>query len=204
MPNWCENTLLIRGLPEDIIKFATDNQDGPRITSVPIPEGLVKGTKDPKTGTIIPLSFAQTAPVPDGYYDDGRWHDWCAEHWGTKWDLDEETRVRSNQGELAFSFETKWLTYEFLTAWAPPAAWLATVAQKYPHLSVALKYKEEAMDFAGVVFCQGGTVQIDAELEVGEYDKDFAELLAEDGFSLDEEEKVRVLQPRDELDKVSF
>src|ERR1035437_794754 len=157
MPNWCENKLLVRGLPEELQCFAAENK------------GVVESDAEPGENVECPLSFAKIAPIPEGYYEDGRWHEWCCQHWGTKWDLDEETRVKSNLGELAFRFETRWFVYDFLSAWSPPVPWLAAVATKHPKLTFALKYKDEAMDFAGVAFCQDGALVSDEELEVEQY-----------------------------------
>ena len=62
MPNWCDNTILIRGKTETIrsIWESANQEEG----------GLLKSM----------------APAPNDEWN----YDWCVENWGTKWDVDNE------------------------------------------------------------------------------------------------------------------
>ncbi len=62
MPNWCDNTITIRGKTETIrsIWESANQEEG----------GLL----------------ASMVPTPNGEWN----YDWCVENWGTKWDVDNE------------------------------------------------------------------------------------------------------------------
>lgn len=83
--------------------------------------------------------------------------------WGTKWNLDADTRVRAAGCEL--------VVYEFDTAWSPPDNWIRTVAKLYPLLRFELSYEEEGCDFTGRLIIAGGAVQNDVCRDLWEDDE---------------------------------
>jgi hypothetical protein len=58
------------------------------------------------------------------------WLAWNREHYGTQWDLAEETRVTRVRSDL--------LEYHFQTVEAPPLPWVALAASIFPQLSLHL------------------------------------------------------------------
>jgi hypothetical protein len=60
-------------------------------------------------------------PVPEGYYDDGRWYDWCINNWQTKWDVgaDIGTEREEFHGLKATRVGNQ-VSTTFDSAWAPP------------------------------------------------------------------------------------
>jgi len=88
-------------------------------------------------------------PVPEGYYDDGRWYDWCANNWGTKWDVgaDEGTEREEFRGLKATVVENE-ACCSFDSAWAPPIG----LYKKLDELGykVHASYFEPGMCFCGV------------------------------------------------------
>lgn len=144
MPNWCSNTLTVRGEAEEIKKFRR--------------KATAKGTK---------LSLARLYPEPD--YDKVKvkptfpkivkeeyvgkkeaWWDWRIQHWGTKWDIEATLEID----------EEDYLRYEFSSAWSPPTAWLEKVSKNYPRLAFSLKYDEEGSGFMGVAKAEEGVMDI--------------------------------------------
>ena len=77
------------------------------------------------------------------------WHDWCADNWGTKWDVKAKL-VDEREG---------YLEYAFPSAWSPPTAWLKKVAKQYPELQFRLKYEELGVGFMGMAKAGKGEVK---------------------------------------------
>lgn len=128
-------------------------------------------------------------PVPDwikeaGYHKAG--HDWCVEHWGTKWDIHvQDSRILD--GELYFAFDTPW---------GPPDDWLKKVGQDYPTLRFELKYYEPGLCFAGKIVMESGAVALEYEVTRKEPEyKDFLE--TELGIEIQDDDGYPV-RPTDE------
>jgi hypothetical protein len=81
MPNWCGNTLTVRGTKEDIKKFkekaATEKSD---------------------------LTLDKLYPMSKKLVD---WYDWCVKNWGTKWDVDGAIDT-DTENELVYMFDSAW------------------------------------------------------------------------------------------------
>jgi hypothetical protein len=128
MPNWCVNTLVIKGSPQDLREFKH------RVRSNDI---------DPDSGKPFPIGFEQHVPEPAGLHDDepayNRYPDayyWRKEHWGTKWNAMYPRRPRG-------SLKSGCLTYRFFTASGPPDAWMDVVAAEHRKLSFDLSFEIE-------------------------------------------------------------
>ena len=125
MPNWCDNSLHIEGSPGDVERFFTEN----------------KGDKQV-------LSFEKSLPVPQG--EDS--YDWCIQNWGTKWDADIDGKELD---DIDHDDDLNWITYNFSTAWAPPAHWLRFVAKKYPTLQFNMDSEEGGNAYYGKFMAKG-------------------------------------------------
>ena len=129
MPNWCQNTLEIKGNEEDLKEFISKAEDG---------------------------KFTLAAYYPYET-EDGEWdYYWCVEAWGTKWDGSEgpsmalvkpgssvgqkSTEMESDQGSIKISFDT---------AWGPPVKALIKIANDWKSLDFELIWFEGGMWFAG-------------------------------------------------------
>ena len=62
--------------------------------------------------------FGAVIPEPK-YENDEDWYEWRVDNWGTKWDIDQEWN---------FTLDLPRQRSHFLTAWAPPLAWLAAAS----------------------------------------------------------------------------
>jgi hypothetical protein len=101
-------------------------------------------------------------------YDFDNWYDWRLAYWGTKWDLDQDCRLKELRSRLVYSFET---------AWAPPLEWLEVVAEKFPSLVFTLSYEEGGMGFTGKVRRRGTRLlqNLEAEMWAGEPDEEYTD-----------------------------
>lgn len=128
MPNWCLNKLTVSH---------TDKAAMDRFVAA-----YNKGTL-----------CQEFLPVPEGYFDDDRWYDWCVSNWGTKWDVgaDEGTEKEEHYGLKATVVD--WnngksieANCSFDSAWSPPIG-------LYDKL-VELGYKVHASYFEpGMAYC---------------------------------------------------
>ena len=134
MPNWCLNKLIVKGPDKDLAAFKQ------------------QAAGSDSEGKAMPLSFNTLVPLPTNQKEN--WHAWQSDNWGTKWDLDAETVVTEGRGQV---------TYEFNSAWAPPAAWLIKVAKLFMTLRFTLMYAEPGMQFAGQAIYEGGRQSLDED-----------------------------------------
>jgi len=127
MPNWCNNQIEITATsPQEFKKFHEYMGDY--------------------------FSFERIVPTPltaDGNVIEN-WYTWRLEHWGTKWDLDKEEFLAGNQDAWKFSDTDDSATLNFDTAWGPPIEALKNLVEKFPALTINLKYFEPGMAFGGV------------------------------------------------------
>lgn len=124
MPNWCLNKLTVSH---------TDKAAMDRFVAV-----YNKGTL-----------CNEFLPVPEGYFDDGQWYDWCVSNWGTKWDVgaDEGTEKEERYGLKATVVGNE-ASCSFDSAWAPPVG----LYKKLDELGykVHASYFEPGMCFCGI------------------------------------------------------
>jgi len=84
MPNWCFNTLKIKGEPKEIEEF------------------LEKAKGEQK------ISLEKLVPIPPEQAED--WYKWNLANWGTKWDLCEVSLMTNEikNGKIEAMFDTAW------------------------------------------------------------------------------------------------
>lgn len=136
MPNWCNNSITIKGPAEKITALwgeAIKEENGLLNSMVPMPDGLIETVKG--SGDEL-----QTE-VHDGFTN---WYDWCVSRWGTKWDV-------STEGLEIEQFEdgTAEITGWFDSAWAPPLTAFDTYIQQNEDVHITCYYEEGGMDYAG-------------------------------------------------------
>ena len=129
MPNWVNNTLIIKGHARTVGKVETLLKNGEQAlvlnNLLPCPEGLLND--DWQTNQEI-----HDANVAK--YGVGGWYDWRVKYWGTKWDVADASFAKS-KGEISYGFDT---------AWSPPCEWVAALSKRFPSLTITLEYHEEA------------------------------------------------------------
>ena len=82
MPNWCMNSLTIKG-------------DNDKLYA--IKEAADKGEM-----------LQHMVPMPKEYLDDQSWYSWRLENWGTKWDIYDTHCNRIDANTLSMTFYTAW------------------------------------------------------------------------------------------------
>ena len=134
MPNWCNNSITIRGAVESLseLKSVVDSGEGLLQAIKPIPEALrdtVKGTGEEEQTVFV-----------DGC---NNWYDWCVNNWGTKWDPEVHLEYVDNGDGTAE------ITGWFDTAWSPPIEALHSLSQDWDSCYIELFYHESGMCFVG-------------------------------------------------------
>ena len=90
--------------------------------------------------------FVPTPPEMLG--DEGGWYDWRYENWGTKWN--------PNFNRFETDDDTRTITMDMSTAWAPPMEFFTTFSGLFSSALIDVLYLEEGMQFCGKAeFFQG-------------------------------------------------
>jgi len=135
MPNWCNNSITIRGSKDTVEQLWKDAQTGGGLLSamVPMPEQLrdtVKGSGDE----------LQTEQY-DGFTN---WYDWSVARWGTKWDISLEGLEFIDHGD-----GTAEITGWFDSAWSPPIEAYSRFCDDMDGVYLEAYYDEPGMCFVG-------------------------------------------------------
>lgn len=177
MPNICNNTLIVNGSEEDIVKFLQQTCTAENFETaepydyailrklVPTPQELtdtVSGwSADPETQAEYDAKFSANL-AKYGYKD---WYDWNIANWGTKW-ADSDTFL-SNRN-------TGYCVMHFQTPWCAPEAGIDKVSVMFPNLEFVLTYMEEGAGFVGATAYKSGMVAMsyNESIHVDEYSED--------------------------------
>jgi hypothetical protein len=141
MPNWCNNTITIRGDANKLksIWDEAQKQQGLLAAMVPQPEDMFHGN----------LGEAERAECVEKGIPN--WYDWNVSNWGTKWDVGleglEYTVLADGSAEISGWFDS---------AWSPPIEALNTFSEANEDLSVECFYLETGMCFVGCWDSDGG------------------------------------------------
>lgn len=143
MPNWCENEVEITFESKDEYdKFI--EQAGIQDSTDPY---LSYNNEEQGYGFFD--RFVPTPPEMLG--DEGGWYDWRYENWGTKWN--------PNFNRFETDDDTRTITMDMSTAWAPPMGFFTAFTELFPSASVRLNYLEEGMGFCGRAEFYQGSVE---------------------------------------------
>lgn len=163
MPNWCTNTLVIRGRRADVREFIQfldaikpgaglfdaicpmpadlhDTVSPTRIVSEEERAEYISGKRERHGG--IPITARMQLDFKLRYGVDN-WYDWAVDAWGTKWDTTAADMHRADWKNGAGT------TLIFDTAWGPPSEVISKLSSKFPKLKVSLKYHEPGMCLKG-------------------------------------------------------
>ena len=147
MPNWCENELIIKADGKDSLE---DFKKLEKIFNKLLKYSSENGIDNDGGGYIENL-FQSILPVPSEYLENDKWRDWAINNWGTKWDaveclLNYDPTIETKRYRMKFTF---------LTAYAPPIAWLEYLGNMFPDLWIKLEYDEPGMRFCGIASGRG-------------------------------------------------
>jgi hypothetical protein len=120
MPNWCLNNITVsHDDPAMVDRFENAYNNG--------------------------KTCNEFLPVPEGYYDDERWYDWCVNNWGTKWDFGADPA--ESLGLKATRVDNE-ITATFDSAWSPPIGMYETLVEL--GYNVRATYWEPGMAYCGI------------------------------------------------------
>ena len=146
MPNWCNNTLVLRHADPAMIARAKDAFAAGKFLNefVPIPESLhiVSGSV-PLAEQAEHEAQMKANLAAHGYKD---WYDFSVNEWGTKWDV--------GDGDGINDIQPNELTVFFESAWAPPIAAYEKMADL--GFEIEAMYDESGMGFCGRWTNEGG------------------------------------------------
>ena len=172
MPNWCNNTITIRGAVESLseLKSVVEAGEGLLQAIKPMPKELaetVKGSGDEQ----------QTVEY-DGHTN---WYDWCVANWGTKWDPEVHLEFTDNGDGTAE------ITGWFDTAWAPPIEAFQSLADDWDSCYIELYYHEGGMCFVGYWDSEGADDHYEYDSATSDTIRNMIPEYLVDEFALDEQ-----------------
>ena len=144
MPNWCNNTLILKHKDSSMIVRARDAFNRGELLNefIPVPICLtetIAGRAGPD-GSPEQIALEQSIQDNLNAYNYKDWYSFCVAEWGTKWDVGGEgCDPIEDDGTLTLSFDS---------AWAPPLAAMAEFQRQ--GFEVKLYYYESGMCFAGI------------------------------------------------------
>lgn len=173
MPNWCDNTVLVKGTAGALKRFdeqfkkehnAFEGGTGYNADKEHIEKekknwiahniGETNYTFITEIKKEAGYSFTNFIEMTQQDFLNG-WYNWSCQHWGTKWDIGEvsesgidlvDEALKNN--ELDTEIE---VYYSFDTAWSPAEPVVLAMAQQFPELHFEHRYLEEGCQFAGIV-----------------------------------------------------
>src|ERR1700752_1187377 len=150
MPNWCDNTLEIKGEDAEVAKLVEAVKSDDRLFDFekikPMPEILkntgsgmntIEGKKvnswfqDQETGKQRLFTDEEQAELKK--IGAANWYDWACNNWGNKWNA-RDAKVTVRKGTAKFMFTT---------AWGPPEPIIMLLRECYPTLKITCKWREE-------------------------------------------------------------
>lgn len=141
MPDWCFNNLRLRGDAAQLEEFREAVESALDFERVdPTPAELAGCRPDP--GTVALAAMCGAAEAEDPFT-------WRAVHWGCIRPADPES-VHLEDTEPGV------LAYRLSTPWSAPDGIAATLAARFPAISVELSFLQSARCFAGAVSFEGG------------------------------------------------
>jgi hypothetical protein len=138
MPNWCSNTITIRGEKKEIDRLESflNEKDGKEWFDffLPCPQELKDGG---------PVGFSTEPPAEKEQslvekYGSTNWYDWSVQNWGTKWNCDAQDWSREDDS----------ISFWFDSAWGPPTELYSFICND-TDFDVEAGYHEEGMAFVG-------------------------------------------------------
>lgn len=157
MPNWCENTMIVRGSDEKIAAFIEEMK--------PLAGGTYNDAQFDGGVTGEVLDFSAVIPKPRVLPQS---NEWGIENWGTKWNAS-ETQIVDLYSDPDDVNVIGIVTYNYLSAWSPAMKWQETVIAYYPDLQFRFEWREDGMNFAGEMEGYEGKVTEVNEGEVADY-----------------------------------
>jgi hypothetical protein len=164
MPNWCYNTLEVRGQIEDVQKFfehakrAVPQSD--HVLSAECSLDFNKFIPMPPEVRLTPKTYELGETIEERQE---KWKctinaiDWAVDNWDTKWNAHDVT-CHTNDDDKGY------LLYDFNTAWSPPMAVFNKMAEMFPTLKFHATYQGEGNEYYGESGWKKGVLLFEREI----------------------------------------
>jgi hypothetical protein len=167
MPNWCSNSITIKGSTETIKQLWEDaNQEGE--------DGGLLNAMVP-----MPVELRGTTKGSNG--DAVNWYDWAVSNWGTKWDVDTEGLEFTDNGDGTATIEGY-----FDSAWSPPIDAYSAFCDDMDGVYLEAYYEEGGMCFVGYWDSEGADDHYDYSGATSEDVRNMVPEYLVDYYALDE------------------
>ena len=138
MPNWCDNTVMIKGTKEEIVELKEKLYDYSNKNVFNF-EAIKKCPQELRSES-APQRNQQRAAILNKKYGASDWYQWQVNNWGTKWD--------TSDSYLDYADEES-ASWYFSTAWSPPEGIYNELSRRFPDLSISWFFDEPGMQIAG-------------------------------------------------------
>ena len=161
MPNWCDNSVRIRGSKEDIAAVK-EKLNGPNnmvfdFNAIkPMPQALLNVSAPAKMH-----EDPQKVEFNKKKYGAVDWYDWANNQWGTKWNASEAQLSEEDEENIVYTFQT---------AWAPPMPVYEEFTRQWPNLKIYVSYDESGMGFSGWTCYVNGQEENSKQYDVSMYE----------------------------------
>ena len=158
MPNWCSNTVIIKGEYQDVQRLLDTVESGKSKFSlnnlITVPYELLN-TSAPSNAT------PEEKERLKALYGAVDWYDWQVNNWGTKWDVEatisNDSHANNNPAFLSkLQTGNRVVTINFDSAWAPPSPAMKVLAKQFPNTNIYHVYDEPGVDFGGYAMYSKG------------------------------------------------
>ena len=144
MPNWCNNTLAVRGSKKQLMEFK-------------------KKVKSEDSELCMDNLIREPNKFRNLEYLTGDVSKWRHSNWGTRCDI--------TDAEL-WDEGDDFLVYHFVSKWCPPDQFILHSSKKYKKLSFQLRYDEPGMGFVGLFRTRKGFIVEDEVIDDGDFWKE--------------------------------
>lgn len=158
MPNWCSNTVIVKGEYQEIQRLLETVEDGNTKLSL---NKIITVPQELKNTTAPSRESEEEKARLKALYGAADWYDWQVTHWGTKWDV-EATISNDSHPENNPVFLSKLqagdrtVTINFDSAWAPPSPAIKRLAEQFPNTNIYHVFDEPGVDFGGYAMYSKG------------------------------------------------
>lgn len=156
MPNWCQNTLLVKGETEEVARLLEHVYAEDTALSlnkiITIPEEL-KNSSSPERNEDVAAERMKKYGASD-------WYNFAVINWGTKWDV--TATIVHDDGLVPLGYNKyntpveRYVHFEFDSAWSPPVPAIEMLAKQFPKVNIYHTWDETGCDFSGYSMYSGG------------------------------------------------
>lgn len=168
MPNLCINTLIIKGRPDDLVKFKEQYKNSTKYHSGEEdflwidfrkvnPDTKYKNEEIEKFNANPELVNEYNGSFEEYWFGNHDYH-YREKEWGQKWNYNGE--------EPAWSSDKKRLIYRFDTAWTPAIPIIYTLIERHHELDFDYKYEEGGQGFGGRIKSEQGKIIKEEEYNI--------------------------------------